>query len=208
MIVGKLYLQGFSSLLLKCLNKEQVDYVIREIHEGICGMHSRGRSMSTGVVRVGYYQPILRTDYANFVKKCFQWQKHRNLIHRLVEELHPITSLWPFSIWGIDILGSFSKAMGQRKFMLVVVDYFTKWVEVEPLATITTQNVHIFIWKNIITHFVILFIIVTNNGLQFIDQKLNEFMARLDIKNKVTFIENPQTNGQAETDTQCQGKMG
>ncbi|KAG4938888.1 hypothetical protein JHK82_044628 [Glycine max] len=55
MIVGKLYLQGFSSLLLKCLNKEQVDYVIREIHEGICGMHSRGRSMSTGVVRVGYY---------------------------------------------------------------------------------------------------------------------------------------------------------
>ncbi|KAL5172689.1 hypothetical protein HKD37_16G045396 [Glycine soja] len=178
MIVGKLYLQGFSSLLLKCLNKEQVDYVIREIHEGICGMHSRGRSMSTGV-------------------------KHRNLIHRLAEELHPITSLWPFSIWGIDILGSFSKAMGQRKIMLVVVDYFTKWVEVEPLATITTQNVHIFIWKNIITHFVILFIIVTNN-----DQKLNEFMARLDIKNKVTFIENPQTNGQAETDTQCQGKMG
>jgi len=56
-------------------------------------------------------------------------------------------------------------ASGQSKFLLVVINYFTKWVEVEPLVAITTLNMQNFIWKNIITHFNILYIIVTDNGL-------------------------------------------
>lgn len=66
--------------------------------------------------------------------------------------------------------------------MLVVVNYFTKWVEVEPLATITTQKCPKFLWKNIIAHFDIPCVIIIDNDLQFTDQKLNEFMTNLDIK--------------------------
>ncbi|KAL0413167.1 UNVERIFIED_CONTAM: hypothetical protein Sradi_1518400 [Sesamum radiatum] len=55
----------------------------------------------------------------------------------------------PFTQWGIDIVGTFTLAPGQRKFLLVAIDYFTKWVEVEPLPRITEGEVMKFIWKNI-----------------------------------------------------------
>nr|KYP42570.1 Pol polyprotein [Cajanus cajan] len=80
----------------------------------------------------------------------------------------------------MDILGPFPMAKGQCKFLLVAVDYFTKWIEAEPLATITAHNVQKFLWKNIITRFGIPHAIVTDNGLQFTDQKLNKFLQDLE----------------------------
>lgn len=65
--------------------------------------------------------------------------------------------------------------------MLVVSDYFTKWIEVKPLATISAQNVQKFLWENIITRFGIPYVVITDNGFQFIDRKLNEFMRGLNI---------------------------
>ena len=54
-------------------------------------------------------------------------------------------ALWPFAQWGLDILGPFPLETRQMKFLVVGIDYFTKWVEVEPLAKITQQNVKNFI---------------------------------------------------------------
>nr|KYP38620.1 Pol polyprotein [Cajanus cajan] len=98
----------------------------------------------------------------------------------------------------MDILGPFLMAKGQCKFLLVAVDYFTKWIEVEPLATITAHNVQKFLWKNTITRFGIPHAIVTDNGLQFTDQKLNKFLQDLGVKHRFTSVEHPQSNGQAE----------
>lgn len=95
--------------------------------------------MTTRVLRAGYYWQNLRTNCSNFVKKCISYKRHDNLIHQLAKELYPIISSYPFFIWGMDILRPFPTAPGQRKFLLVVIDYFTLWVEVEPLASITTQ---------------------------------------------------------------------
>nr|KYP57350.1 hypothetical protein KK1_003610 [Cajanus cajan] len=57
-------------------------------------------------------------------------------------------SAWPFSRWGMDILGPFSPAKGQLKFLLVAINYFTKWIEACPLAKITTKNVQRFTWRS------------------------------------------------------------
>nr|KYP65588.1 Pol polyprotein [Cajanus cajan] len=81
----------------------------------------------------------------------------------------------------MDLLGPFPIAKGQCKFLLVAVDYFTKWIEAEPLATITVNNVQKFLWKNIITRFGIPYAIITDNGLLFTDQKLNKFMTDMGI---------------------------
>ncbi|KAL0458115.1 UNVERIFIED_CONTAM: hypothetical protein Slati_0438700 [Sesamum latifolium] len=72
---------------------------------------------------------------------------------------------------GIDIVGPFPLAAGQRKFLLVAVDYFTKWVEAEPLARITEGEVMKFIWKNIICRFGIPREIISDNGRQFQGQR-------------------------------------
>ena len=65
--------------------------------------------------------------------------------------LNPLSSPWPFAQWGLDIVGPFSKVVGNKKYLLVCTDYFTKWVEAEPLANIRDVDVKRFIWKNVVT---------------------------------------------------------
>ncbi|KAL0448801.1 UNVERIFIED_CONTAM: hypothetical protein Slati_1436500 [Sesamum latifolium] len=75
---------------------------------------------------------------------------------------------------GIDIVGPFLVATGQRKFLLVAIDYFTKWVEAEPLARITEGEVMKFIWKNIVCRFGIPKEIISDNGRQFQGRRIQE----------------------------------
>nr|KYP68694.1 Transposon Ty3-I Gag-Pol polyprotein [Cajanus cajan] len=134
-----------------------------------------------------------------FVRKCQPCQKHGNLIHRPAEQLHCIPLAWSFATWGADILGPFPVAKGQCKFLIVVVDLFTKWIEAEPVACISAHQFQKFLWRNIITRFGIPDTLVTDNGLQFTDRKLNEFLAGLGIQHKVTSVEHLQMNSQAES---------
>nr|KYP66810.1 Pol polyprotein [Cajanus cajan] len=120
------------------------------------------------------------------------------LVHQLTKELHLITTPWPFSMWGMDILGLFPPAKGQVKFLIVAIDHFTKWIEVEAVATISTNNVQKFFWKNIITRFGVPHALVTDNGLQFTNCRFNEFLEGLQIKHRMTSVEHPQTNGQVQ----------
>ncbi|RDX96119.1 gag-pol, partial [Mucuna pruriens] len=109
-----------------------------------------------------------------------------------------MASPWPFCRWGVDILGSFPLAPGQIKFLIVAVDYFTKWIEAEPIATIPTKKVKKFLWKKIICRFGLLATIVSNNDTQFASKTTVEFCHGLGIKQIFTSVEHPQTNGQAK----------
>jgi len=184
--------------LLKCLSQEQVEYVTKELHEGICGLHCEARTMATKICRAGYYWPTIREDCNLYVKACKKWQEFRNVNHIPTQELQGIISPWPFAKWGIDILGSFPLGRGQTKFMIVVVDYFTKWIEAKALTKITAQQVQTFVWKNIICRFGIPHTIIIDNDRQFTDKRLMEFYADLGIKSTTASVEHPQTNGQAE----------
>jgi hypothetical protein len=73
-------------------------------------------------------------------------------------------SSWPFYMWGVDILGPFPASQGQVKFLQVAVDYFTKWIEAEPVATISGEKVKHFYWKKIICRFGLPKYIVSDNG--------------------------------------------
>ena len=90
--------------------------------------------MATRILRAGYFWPTMETDCQDYVKKCKPCQKHGNLIHQKQEQLHHILSPWPFAKWGMDILGPFTPGKGQVKFLIVAVDYFTKWIEAKPLT--------------------------------------------------------------------------
>nr|KYP64489.1 Pol polyprotein [Cajanus cajan] len=98
----------------------------------------------------------------------------------------------------MDILGPFPVAKGQLKFLLVGIDYFTKWIEAEALAKITAANVQRFTWKKIICRYGLPHAITTDNGKQFVDKNFEQFLEQLGINHKVTSIEHPQTNGQVE----------
>ena len=76
----------------------------------------------------------------------------------------PISLPWPFAQWGIGIMGPFPLGKKQLGIPIVPIDYFTKWVEAEPVMTITKAKVTSFVWKNIICRFGVPHVIISNNG--------------------------------------------
>ncbi|RZS07428.1 hypothetical protein BHM03_00038262 [Ensete ventricosum] len=98
----------------------------------------------------------------------------------------------------MDLLGPFPPASGQRRFLIVGVDYFTKWLEAEPLASITERQVEGFVWKNIITRFGLPRAIITDNGTQFNNAKFKTFCQSYRIQLKFSSVAHPQANGLAE----------
>ncbi|XP_075651601.1 uncharacterized protein LOC142622066 [Castanea sativa] len=81
--------------------------------------------------------------------------------------LNPLSSPWPFAQWGLDIARPFLKAVGNKRFLLVGTDYFTKWVEAEPLSNIRDLDARRFVWKNIVTQFRIPHTLISDNGVHF-----------------------------------------
>ena len=109
-----------------------------------------------------------------------------------------MTSPWPFTQWGLDIIGSFLKATGNKRYLLVGTDYFTKWVETEPLANIRDVDAKKFVWKNIVTQFGIPYTLILDNGLQFDSKTFRRYCYDQGIKNKYSTLAYPQGNGQVE----------
>ncbi|RDX85076.1 hypothetical protein CR513_33781, partial [Mucuna pruriens] len=99
--------------------------VIKEVDEGACGSHIGGRALASKIARAGFYWSTIKRDSLVFVIKCDK----------------------------LDILGPFPLAIGKVKFFLVAIDYFTKWIEVELVAMISTERVRLFYWKRIICRF-------------------------------------------------------
>lgn len=99
-VVGMLYKRGFSAPLLRCLEPGQVDYVLREVHEGVCGTHIGDRALASKVVRTGYFWPTFQANSMALVKKCDKCQWNANLHQAPPEELSPIATPWLFYRWG------------------------------------------------------------------------------------------------------------
>ena len=78
-----------------------------------------------------------------------------------------MSSPWPFAQWGLDIVGHFPKAAGNKRYLLVDTDYFTKWVKAEPLANIRDADAKRFVWRNIVTRFGVPRVLISDNRLQF-----------------------------------------
>ena len=96
MLQGILYKKGFSLPYLRCLTLAEAEYVLREIHEGICINHTGAQSLSKKIVRAGYYWPFIQIDVNTFVQRCDKCQRFANLLHSPPEELTPMTTPWPF----------------------------------------------------------------------------------------------------------------
>ena len=96
----------------------------------------------------------------------------------------------------VDIVGPLPWGKGQVKFLLIAIDYFTKWVEAEALSTITKAKIQSFVWKNIICRFGIPRTIISDNGRQFDSQSFRDFCSNLGIKNQFSSIGHPQAKEQ------------
>ena len=198
LIDGVLYKKSFVIPFLKCLNPQEADAALKEVHEGICGQHLGGRALGHKIVRLGFYWPEMMKDSMSYVKRCDRCQKFSPIVRQPPEMLTSISSPVPFAMWGMDILGPFPMAVAQRKFLIVAIDYFTKWIEAKPLAQITTKQVNQFFWENVICRYGLPRILVTDNGRQFNNKEFKEYCEGYNIDLRFTSVAHPQANGQAE----------
>ena len=141
----KLYKRSFSGPYLLCVHPEQTESLLEEMHEGICGSHTGGRSLAHRSLTQGYWWLNMQKEALEYVKKCDQCQRFAPSIHQPGGILNPLSSPWPFVQWGLDIVGPFPKVVGNKRYLLIGTDYFTKWVEVELLANIRDVDVKRFV---------------------------------------------------------------
>ena len=119
-------------------------------------------------------------------------------MHRPGGVLNPLSNPWPFAQWGLNIVSPFPKAARNKRYLLVGTNYFTKWVETEPLTNIRDVDVKKFVWKNIITRFGVPRTLISDIGLQFNSKSFKRYCCDLGITNRYSTPVYPQRNGQAE----------
>ena len=107
----KLYKRSFSGPYLLCVHPEASESLLEELHEGVYGSHTGGRSLSHRALTQGYWWPGMQKEAQEYVKKCDQCQRIAPNIYQPGGVLNPLSSPWPFAQWGLDILGPFPKAV-------------------------------------------------------------------------------------------------
>jgi hypothetical protein len=119
-------------------------------------------------------------DGAKIVNSYSGCQYFAKQIHTLAQELQAIPITWPFTIWGLDLLGPL-KTLGGLTHLLITVNKFTKWVEAKPLSKISsTQGINFI--RDIIFCFGVPNSIITNSSTQFTGEKFLYFCDDINIR--------------------------
>ena len=94
---GSLYRRSFTGPYLICVHPEMVKNFLFEIHEGICGSHTGGRSLAHRAISQRYWWPYMQADALKYVRECDKCQRFAPMIHQPARELNPLSSPWPFA---------------------------------------------------------------------------------------------------------------
>ncbi|GJX37320.1 reverse transcriptase domain-containing protein [Tanacetum coccineum] len=127
-----LFKNSYLSSMLRYVGPLQAKYIIREVHEVACRMNAGARSIVTKIMRQGYYWPTMHGDTKEVVDMCDSCQIYAPIPQLPKTRLTSIMSLWPFYQWGLDILGPLPEGPDKLKFIIVAIDYFTKWIKANP----------------------------------------------------------------------------
>ncbi|XP_074376873.1 uncharacterized protein LOC141718391 [Apium graveolens] len=164
-IGSSLYWRALSEPLLRCLTLEEAHLAMVEVHTRICGEHLGGKNLALKIIRQGLYWPTIRKDCEEYVRKCQACQLHGNVDHRPTTKLNYVLVPCPFFQWGIDIVGPFPKSKNQCQYIVVEVDYATKWVKAKPLSKIREKEMIEFFMEYVVFRFGVPRILVSNNGI-------------------------------------------
>ncbi|RVW68632.1 Retrovirus-related Pol polyprotein from transposon 17.6 [Vitis vinifera] len=189
-----LYRRSADGMFLLCLDRTSADRAMREVHAGVCGPHMGGHMLARKIMRTGYFWLTMETNCCQFVQKCPECQIHGDLIHAPPSELHALTSPWPFSVWGIDIIGKVSpKSSSGHEFILVAIDYFIKWVEAASYARLTSVRVASFIRSHIICRYGVPHELISDRGVHF-RAEVDTLLQKYAIQHHRSSAYRPQTN--------------
>ncbi|GKD66192.1 reverse transcriptase domain-containing protein [Tanacetum coccineum] len=139
LIRGNLYKRSFFTPWLRCVAPPQTDKIIKEIHEGSCGFNAEPRSLVVRITKQGYYWPSMHREVAKAIQDCEKCKEQSAIRKAGTSGAIAAGSTWPFSHWGIHILGPLPMAPGGLQFLAIAIrvpriinlkeeKYFKEWM--------------------------------------------------------------------------------
>lgn len=110
-------------------------------------------------------------DCKKYSLRCEKYQRQAPLIHQISELLSSVSAPYPFMRWSMDIVGPLHLSTGNVKILLLLPEYFSKWIDAGTYKNMTDNVVQRIVWRNIICRHGLPYEIITNNGTQVISKK-------------------------------------
>ena len=192
-----LFKRGADMIIRRCVPESEQGKILDECHASPYGGHFSRERTTHKILQSGFYWPTLFRDCAKWVKLCDRCQKIGNISSINEMPLKGIIVVQIFDVWGIDFMGPFPQSFGNL-YILLAVDYVSKWVEAVACPRNDTNTVVSFLQKNILSRFGTPRTIISDGGSHFANKIFSKLMSMYGIKHIKSLAYHPQTNGQAE----------
>ncbi|XP_043705289.1 uncharacterized protein LOC122655119 [Telopea speciosissima] len=193
----KLFKYCPDQVIRHCVPQSEFHSILTFYHTLACGGHFRGKKTAAKVLHSGFLWPSMVRDVHEFCCNCVQCQKVGNMSRRDMMPLNPILVVEIFDVWGIDFMGPFPSSC-VFEYILVVVDYVSKWVEALATRTIDHKVAVKFVQSHIFSRFGFPCAIISDGGSHFKHWIFRALLRKYSITHKVTMPYHPQTSGQVE----------
>ncbi|RVW77155.1 Transposon Ty3-I Gag-Pol polyprotein [Vitis vinifera] len=184
-------------IIRKCVPEQEQSGILSHCHDSACGGHFASQKTAMKVIQSGFWWPSLFKDAHSMCKACDRCQRLGKLTRRNMMPLNPILIVDIFDVWGIDFMGPFPMSFG-HSYILVGVDYVSKWVEAIPCRSNDHKVVLKFLKDNIFARFGVPKAIISDGGTHFCNKPFETLLAKYGVKHKVATPYHPQTSGQVE----------
>ena len=192
-----LFKQGADQVIRRCVPEEEILEILFHCHSSPVGDHFGVARTAAKVLESGFFWPSLHRDCNEYVKKCDRCQRVGNISRRHELPLTNILEADVFDVWGIDFMGPFPPSFGNL-YILLAVDYVSKWVEAIATPTNDARVVVKFIHRNIFSRFGTPRAIISDEGTHFANKLFDALMGKYGVRHKKALSYHPQSNGQAE----------
>ena len=181
--------------LYRVIQKFELEGLLYMMHDHELSAHF-GIKATQQKIKEKYWWESMTKDIENYVKTCDKCQRRNKPQGR--NELHPIESKAPFYQIGIDFVGPLPSTRKKNQYIIVAVDYFTKWPEARAVKRSTAEETVKFLYEDIICRHGCPKKIISDRGTHFDNQMVKNLVDKFEIKHKLSTAYHPQTNGQVE----------
>ena len=192
-----LYKRCSDGLFRRCVLENEMQGILFHCHSSEYAGHFATFKTVSKVLQAGYWWPTLFRDAHEFVSKCDACQRKGNISKRNEMPQNFILEVEVFDVWGIDFMGPFPSSYG-NEYILVAVDYVSKWVEAVASKTNDSSVVKKMFKTVIFPRFGIPRVVISDGGSHFINKTFDKLLKKHGVKHKVATPYHPQTSGQVE----------
>ncbi|KAM2611843.1 hypothetical protein TB2_031893 [Malus domestica] len=184
-------------IVRRCVPNFDFNSILAFCHSYACGGHFGTQRTALKVLESGFYWPTLFKDARMFCLTCDRCQRTGSIGAKDQMPQAPIFNVEIFDVWGIDFMGPFPSSFGFT-YILLAVDYVSKWVEAKATRTNDSRVVSNFIKTNIFSRFGMPRVFISDGGSHFCNRTIEALCKKYNVKHKVSTPYHPQTSGQAE----------